>query len=99
MRDKALLAATDALSWLDRADFPAFRGDRRGLRGTLAIRTGTPAQNPAYYASSSGLAAVPMAQRRARDRVGIGMYSFVYWTGVMTLLVWSAYSAYSAFIG
>jgi len=27
------------------------------------------------------------------------MYPFVYWTGVMTLLVWSAYSAYSAFIG
>jgi len=27
------------------------------------------------------------------------MYPFVYWTGVMTLVVWSAYSAYSAFIG
>jgi len=27
------------------------------------------------------------------------MYPFVYWTGVLTLVVWSAYSAYSAFIG
>jgi len=27
------------------------------------------------------------------------MYSVVYWTGLATLLVWTAYSAYSAIIG
>jgi hypothetical protein len=31
---------------------------------------------------------------------GVGaMYPVVYWTGVLTFLVWSAYSAYSAIIG
>ena len=33
------------------------------------------------------------------DGVGIGMYPLLYWSGVATLLVWSAYSAYSAFGG
>jgi hypothetical protein len=31
--------------------------------------------------------------------VGIGMYPLLYWAGVATLIVWSAYSAYSALIG
>jgi hypothetical protein len=31
--------------------------------------------------------------------VGRAMYPFVYWTGMATLVVWTAYSAYSAIIG
>jgi hypothetical protein len=34
-----------------------------------------------------------------RSLVGTGMYPLVYWAGVTTLLVWTAYSAYSAITG
>jgi hypothetical protein len=38
--------------------------------------------------------------RRSRARWGgVGMYPFLYWTGMGTLLVWTAVSAYTAFIG
>jgi hypothetical protein len=47
-------------------------------------------------------AAVPITGRTRRDAMawgGIGMYPLLYWAGVATLLVWSAYSAYSALVG
>src|SRR5947209_3591270 len=89
MRDKALLAATDCSSNLPQGDFPVFRRDRRGLRASAETRTGTLSLLDAYHD----------ARGFAVSLGGDPMYPFVYWTGVMTLLVWSAYSAYSAFIG
>jgi hypothetical protein len=61
------------------------------------VAAGTKSPPPPYY----GEGAYRPADGAARDarRVGDAMYSVVYWTGMTTLILWSAYSAYSAIIG
>jgi hypothetical protein len=58
-----------------------------------ACGAGTKTAGPAYHPRTERrLRALPTAPREP-------MYSVVYWTGLATLLVWTAYSAYSAIIG
>jgi hypothetical protein len=43
--------------------------------------------------------AAPDGKARRAEWGGDHMYSLLYWTGMMTLVVWGAYSAYSAITG
>ena len=58
---------------------------------TIIDATGMKSVAPAYYVVGSD---VPRCGLR-----GGKMYPVVYWSGVATLVAWSAYSAYSAIIG
>jgi hypothetical protein len=56
---------------------------------------GTKSPLPPYHGGGESGAGADLAKRLRGGR----MYSVVYWAGMATLLLWTAYSAYSAIIG
>jgi|SRR5262249_37716962 hypothetical protein len=98
MRDKALLAAT---AWL-LLDRPVrlSRVSAEASRNSRDSHNSGGNKAPAFCVLRCKWPhTAPGGKARRAAWGGDRMYALLYWTGMMTLVVWGAYSAYSAITG